>query len=257
MKKYILSICLISLQLLSFAQTIPQRKIGKQIWMVANLNVSKFRNGDPIPQAKTAEQWTSANENKQPAWCYYKNDPLNGSKYGKLYNWYAVNDPRGLAPKGWHIPSIDEWGELVDSTRKSNNNLKPLKSTTGWKNYETGGYETGEDCVYCGGTGQRYSKISYKYITCTVCGGSGGNKSYSSKRILSGNGTNKSGFTGLPGGFRNYEDAIFYWIGEAGLWWSSEEVDDKNGYAFSLLRNDYNYEKLNKGYGGSVRCLKD
>ncbi|MBM3454938.1 MAG: hypothetical protein FJX80_07300 [Bacteroidetes bacterium] len=86
--------------------------IGKQVWMTQNLNVDKFRNGDPIPEAKTKEEWARAGENKQPAWCYYENDPANGAKYGKLYNWYAVNDPRGLAPEGWHIPSDGEWSEL-------------------------------------------------------------------------------------------------------------------------------------------------
>ena len=88
--------------------------IGSQVWMTENLNVDKFRNGDPIPEAKTYEEWKKAGENKQPAWCNYKNDPANGEKYGKLYNWFAVNDPRGLAPKGCHIPSDKEWTVLTD-----------------------------------------------------------------------------------------------------------------------------------------------
>ena len=83
----------------------PSVKIGTQIWMKQNLNVDKFRNGENIPQAKTNEAWNNAGINKQPAWCYYNNDPANGAKYGKLYNWYAVIDPRGLAPQGWHIIS--------------------------------------------------------------------------------------------------------------------------------------------------------
>jgi hypothetical protein len=82
--------------------------IGTQVWMKENLNVSTFRNGEPIPEAKTAEEWKAAGAAKQPAWCYYDNDPKNGAKYGKLYNWYAVNDPRGLVPVGWHVPDIDE-----------------------------------------------------------------------------------------------------------------------------------------------------
>lgn len=87
-------------------------KIGGQIWMAENLSVDKFRNGDTIPYAETGEAWKAAGENKQPAWCYYDNDPANGSKYGRLYNWYAVNDPRGLAPAGWKIPSDDDLVEL-------------------------------------------------------------------------------------------------------------------------------------------------
>ena len=87
-------------------------KIGTQEWTTKNLNVSAFRNGEPIPEAKTDEEWKKAAENKQPAWCYYNNDPENGTQYGKLYNFYAVKDPRGLAPKGWHIPADSAWGQL-------------------------------------------------------------------------------------------------------------------------------------------------
>lgn len=89
-------------------------KIGKQVWMNKNLNVDKFRNGDIIPHAKTNEAWSRACENKQPAWCYYDNNPENGIRYGKLYNWYAVSDKRGLAPNGWHIPSDKEWTVLTE-----------------------------------------------------------------------------------------------------------------------------------------------
>ena len=105
--------------------------IGYQVWMIKNLDVATFRNGDPIPEAKTAEEWKEAGENQQPAWCYYDNDPANGTKYGKLYNWYAVNDARRLAPKGYHIPTHAEWttlttylgGEKVAGTK--------IKSTSG------------------------------------------------------------------------------------------------------------------------------
>ncbi len=89
-------------------------QIGDQVWTSENLNVSYFRNGDPIPQASSTEAWVQASQNHQPAWCYYNNDPANGSKYGKLYNFFAVTDPRGLAPEGWHIPSDDEWKTLIN-----------------------------------------------------------------------------------------------------------------------------------------------
>jgi uncharacterized protein (TIGR02145 family) len=78
--------------------------IGNQTWMAKNLNVSTFRNGDLIPEAKTLSDWHYAKLNKQPAWCYYDNDPGNGEIYGKLYNWYAVNDSRGLAPPRFSHP---------------------------------------------------------------------------------------------------------------------------------------------------------
>jgi uncharacterized protein (TIGR02145 family) len=89
-------------------------KIGTQVWTTKNLDVSTFRNGDEIPQVTSTEEWESATRNNKPAWCYYKNDPANGTKYGKLYNWYAVSDPRGLAPIGYHIPTIQEWTILTD-----------------------------------------------------------------------------------------------------------------------------------------------
>ena len=89
-------------------------EIDSQKWMRLNLQTSFFRNGELIKQAKTEEEWLWATENKVPAWCYYNNDPANGTKYGYLYNWYAINDPRGLAPKGWKIPSQQEYQKLLD-----------------------------------------------------------------------------------------------------------------------------------------------
>jgi uncharacterized protein (TIGR02145 family) len=100
---------------------IEEITIGTQIWMTQNLNVAKFRNGDSIPQAKTNEEWKKAGKNKQPAWCYYDNNQKNGEKYGKLYNWYAVNDARNMAPKGWHIPSDAEWTEIQKQLLESKN----------------------------------------------------------------------------------------------------------------------------------------
>ena len=83
--------------------------ICDQDWMVKNLDVTTYRNGDPIPQVIDPSAWV---ELTTGAWCYYDNDPANSAIYGKLYNWYAVNDPRGLAPVGWHVPSDAEWTML-------------------------------------------------------------------------------------------------------------------------------------------------
>ncbi|MCX6150583.1 MAG: fibrobacter succinogenes major paralogous domain-containing protein [Ignavibacteriales bacterium] len=99
-------------------------KIGIQEWSVENLNVNRFRNGDLIPEAKTTEEWMASGENGNPVWCYYENDPVNGKKYGKLYNWYAVSDKRGLAPEGWHIPT---YNEFITLERKVSNNGNVLK----------------------------------------------------------------------------------------------------------------------------------
>jgi len=117
--------------------------IGTQVWTSTNLDVSTFRNGDPIPQAKTDAEWEGAGENKQPAWCYYDNDPSNGTEYGKLYNWYSVNDPRGLAPKGYHIPTDAEWTKLSDYLGGEDLAGTKMKSTSGWKNDGNGNNSSG------------------------------------------------------------------------------------------------------------------
>ncbi|HYK46326.1 MAG TPA: fibrobacter succinogenes major paralogous domain-containing protein [Parafilimonas sp.] len=80
--------------------------IGSQVWMEKNLDVSRYRNGDKIPQVKDSATWATLTTG---AWCWYNNDSSTGVVYGKLYNWYAVHDPRGLAPIGWHVPSDSEW----------------------------------------------------------------------------------------------------------------------------------------------------
>jgi uncharacterized protein (TIGR02145 family) len=89
-------------------------KIGSQIWMAENLNVSHFRNGDSIPQVKSVEEWVRFGIEGKPAWCYMGNDAENGIKFGKLYNWFAGNDPRGLAPEGWHVATDSEWTGIVN-----------------------------------------------------------------------------------------------------------------------------------------------
>jgi uncharacterized protein (TIGR02145 family) len=78
--------------------------------MLKNLDVSTYRNGDLIPEVTDPNLWVGL---KTGAWCWYNNDSATyASTYGKLYNWYAANDSRGLAPTGWHIPSDDEWTTL-------------------------------------------------------------------------------------------------------------------------------------------------
>jgi uncharacterized protein (TIGR02145 family) len=183
--------------------------IGTQEWMSENLNVDTFRNGEPIPEAKTKAEWEAAYKNEAAAWCYYNNDPANGNKFGRLYNWYAVNDPRGLAPAGWHIPSDDEWTVLVRHLGGDNVAGPKMKSATGW---------------------------------------SGG-----------GNGNNSSGFNGLPGGERLYEDAVFYQNGIIGFWWSSTKADKWNAW-YRALHASYALAGRDNGgmnTGFSVRCIKD
>jgi len=202
-KASLILILLIGFGCIANAQTVT---IGRQVWSIKNLNVSTFRNGDPIPQAKTVEEWKRAAENKQPAWCYYGNDPANGAKYGKLYNWYAVSDSRGLAPVGYHIPSDAEWTKLEDYLG-SDAGTK-MKSVSGW--------------------------------------------------FDNGNGTNSSGFSGLPGGFRSGIGSFFN-FGGYGIWWSSTEYYTFIAWLRTLgckFGGVSRYSDDKEG-GFSVRCLRD
>ena len=127
----------------AFGQSSNDVKIGKQIWMSKNLDVSTYRNGKQIPQAKDAAQWKNAAENKISAWCYYEFNESNGKKYGKLYNWYAVSDSRGLAPNGYHIPSDAEWTILTDFLGGSDIAGKKMKSKDGWSDNGNGDNSSG------------------------------------------------------------------------------------------------------------------
>jgi uncharacterized protein (TIGR02145 family) len=91
-------------------ETYPTVLIGTQSWSTSNLDIFAYRNGDPIPQVTDPLIWSNLTTG---AWCYYENNTANGTTYGKLYNWYAVNDPRGLAPVGYHIPTDAEWTTLT------------------------------------------------------------------------------------------------------------------------------------------------
>ena len=91
------------------ACVIKEVLIGNQIWTSTNLDVITYRNGETIPQVQDLGTWTDLTTG---AWCYYANNTANGTTYGKLYNWFAVKDPRGLAPNGYHIPTDAEWTTL-------------------------------------------------------------------------------------------------------------------------------------------------
>jgi len=203
----LLFIAFVSILSFGFSQSVT---IGTQTWTTKNLDVSTFRNGDAIPEAKTSEEWKSAGENKQPAWCYYNNDPKHGTKYGKLYNWYAVNDARGLALAGWHVPSDQEWSILTTFLGGEDVAGKKMKRNSGW--------------------------------------------------LKNGNGTNSSGFSGLPGSCRCPTGNSVN-VDDFGDWWSASDRygDESNANFFRLT--SYN-SFLNRIFtakfdGLSVRCLKD
>ena len=182
--------------------------IGTQIWMINNLDVSTYRDGTVIPQVTDPTAWAGLTTG---AWCYYSNSSSNGTIYGKLYNWYAVNDSRGLAPSGWHVASDTEWTTLttfLGGTSVAGGNIKE-SGTTHWLSPNT-------------------------------------------------NANNSSGFTGLPGGFRN-SDGTFYNILGDGNYWSSTLDTTTNAWtrftnyvSGSVFR--YSHSKL---LGFSVRCVKD
>lgn len=84
--------------------------IGKQVWMKENLRTSTYRNGDTILHAHKNTDWDNA---ASGAWCSVENSNTHCEIYGKLYNYFAVSDPRGLCPKGWKVPSVEDFNVLA------------------------------------------------------------------------------------------------------------------------------------------------
>jgi uncharacterized protein (TIGR02145 family) len=135
--------------------------IGEQVWMTENLNVNKFRNGEPIPEATTDELWIEAGKKGEPAWCYPDNFPYRDGR-GKIYNWYAVNDSRGLAPEGWKIPTDLDWERLIlflGGEKEAGNKMKSIHQWENLSNKFTnssgfsglgGGYRYGDDGKFMG-----------------------------------------------------------------------------------------------------------
>jgi uncharacterized protein (TIGR02145 family) len=223
--------------------------IGTQTWTSKNLDVSTFRNGEAIPEAKSKEEWKKAGDNKTAAFCYYEYDSKNGKVYGKLYNWYAVNDSRGLAPKGYHIPSDAEWTILTDFLGGEDIAGKKMKSKDGWKSYEEGGKKTCPDCA-------DWTQSYRDQVPCHICKNSRYVKA--PVKTLSGNGDNSSRFNGLPGGYCN-NNGSFNNMSDYGNWWSSSEYGTNNAwYRFlgsgNARGSRYDFSKNN---GFSVRCLRD
>ena len=130
--------------------------IGDQIWMQNNLDVSEFRNGDPIKEALSWREWENGNVKKEPMFCYYEFDSKNASKYGKFYTWAAVNDPRGLAPEGCFIPKDIDWDILTDFIAEENGLwgtselASYLKGATSWPDDRNGDDEYGFNAIAAG-----------------------------------------------------------------------------------------------------------
>jgi uncharacterized protein (TIGR02145 family) len=119
-------------------QAYPSVTICNKVWMLKNLDVATYRNGDPIPKVTNWQDWQNLTTG---AYCYYDNDSATyAAVYGKLYNWYAVNDPRGLAPAGWHVASDADWNKLIKCIDPQADTLGALiqSATAGGKLKEAG-----------------------------------------------------------------------------------------------------------------------
>jgi uncharacterized protein (TIGR02145 family) len=114
--------------------------IGGKMWMIKNLDVSHYNNGDEIPEVKDPAVWSTLTTG---AWCYYNNDKSAGEKFGKIYNWYAVNDSRGLAPEGWRIPSEFDWDAMTNSLGEFKSVGAKLKGLSGWEKGGNGNNSSG------------------------------------------------------------------------------------------------------------------
>ena len=204
--------------------------IGDQCWFAENLRTEHYTNGDAIPANLTDGEWNSTNSGAvavygedagcdeyspdgdacDPAWS------LN--EYGRLYNWYAVDDARGLCPTGWHVPTDGEWMTLEMELGMSESEA----NDTGWRGTDQG----------------TQMKTTYGWYG-------------------AGNGTNSSGFSGLPGGYR-YTDGYFYTAGSSGDWWSSSPSGSNawGRYLYDVSPHVRRSGSSPRG-GFSVRCLRD
>jgi uncharacterized protein (TIGR02145 family) len=197
--------------------------IGTQTWLKENLKVAHYRNGEPVPEVTSSSEWVDL---KTGARCYFDNDSANGTEYGSLYNWHAVNDSRGLAPAGWHIPDDAEWKTLEIFLGMS----QAEADRTDWRGTDQGAKLKETDTLH------------WRWPTGNVA-------------------TNESGFTALGGGWRIYfsNAGSFFNLTNTGQWWTSSEKDA----ATAWLRNLCVYHPevyriaFGKTQGCSVRCIRD
>ena len=211
--------------------------INHQEWMTENLDVSNFNNGDPIPYAKSEDEWIKAAQTHSPAWCYpIGNNHAPIFNEGKLYNKFAINDPRGLAPEGFMIPTVKNYVELVESLGGHKLTAIGLKSTYGWKNI---------DLDYSG-------------------------------KLISGCGTNKFNFNIVPISYRD-EKGEFHDFNDEQCYWVMEDYPDEKviiydpikestcgiSYKFSVgnfnvrFQEDHSMMSCDsRGAGFPVRCKK-
>jgi uncharacterized protein (TIGR02145 family) len=197
-------------------------KIGYQWWMMENLKVTHYRNGDPIHYE--VYDWIGVNVG---AYCYYRNDAGNFDLYGLLYNWTAVNDIRGLAPVGWHIPTDEEWQQL--------------------EIYLGMGPDTANDLDFRGT--DEGGKLKTTGTTHWLSPNTGA--------------TNESGFFAYPSGFRSWYgpwsdscEYAFFWTST--MYESPDpQLNNPLGRGLDYLRSQIRRTPHHPGFGFSVRCVKD
>lgn len=200
-------------------------QIGTQEWMQENLKTTKYKNGDVIPTNLNNTQWQNTT---QGAWAYYNDSSQYNNIYGKLYNWYAVADARGVCPTGWHVPTDSEWNVLV---KQLDPQADTINTNSSIQSQIAGGFmkEVGD---LQSGTGLWQSP------------------NYGA--------TNSSGFTGLPGGYR-YSNGNYLNVGYGVTWWSASEDDTYTTWLRYLDYGDADVLRATnyKRNGSSVRCLRD
>jgi uncharacterized protein (TIGR02145 family) len=201
------------------------KSFGNQVWMTENLKTTKYYDGTSLTYATGSSSW--ANQ-QTGAYCNYDNNEDSATRYGRLYNWYAVS-AENLCPEGWHIPSRDEWTELVeyliskgynyDGSLSEDKTAKSLAAASGWASFTIAG------------------TVGYEMSL-----------------------NNTSGFTALPGGARGSTGACFD-AGEYGYWWSTTENADNTDEAYyrvlSSFWSDFYESTSDKNAGFAVRCVKD
>jgi uncharacterized protein (TIGR02145 family) len=226
-------------------------EIGEQTWMAKNLNVDRFRNGDIIPEARTKEDWNKSLLDKKPVWCYYNFDSTL-KHYGKIYNWYAVNDTRVLAPHGgWRIPTRDDWRKLFGNIESQYKNLSYIDSKADTQEMQT---------VRLTIVDSNYEKLDSlkrefgKKIRSNVGWANGGN------------GNDNYGLSVFPYGCKGQGD--FFWVGDAVVYWSTTSLPNvaatknDNGELpivirnFTVTSNNTSIMSSDESMGCYIRCLK-
>ena len=198
-------------------------KIGDQWWIAENLKVTHYCNGDAIPNVTGSSYWYNLTSG---AYCNYNDDDNNSATYGSLYNWYAVNDSRSIAPEGWHVPSDEEWKTLEIYLGMSNSDI----NNRGWRRGTNEGGKLKE----------------------------AGTAHWTSPNTSA---NNKSGFSALPSGNRYIaiNNSEYNDIHELAGFWSSTEYESLLALyrGLSHIRSEIFRHAGFKSFGFSVRCVRD